>query len=144
MSISNISTLALKAMIKAMQDELKNRTEDKLTVGTHIVCQNLNLDLNGTVEVNPDEMYTPTTHIPQKAAFALFVRYSGITADRALDALCQAMTEAHNLGKDADDLVAEVADLKKAEKKVKEMLGKLPKEKRDGKVFVNVKVTEHK
>ena len=132
MTLSNVSTLTLTAAVKALGDEIKSR--DDLDPGSYSVNDSLSFTLVGNVSVNGKETYIPTIAIPLKVTMALFVRYSGITGDRALQALEQAMSEALTLGEKGESHVAEVAMLDKAEEKVKLMLGELPKKTRKGKV----------
>lgn len=137
--MKSIPTPALVSLHKALETELKSRED--LTPGTYIVSDSVSLDLNGSVVVNEREQYTPTVSIPTKVTLALFMRYSGITGQHALDALEKAMTEAVKLDKKAHKLIAELATLDKCEEKVASMLGELPKCERKGKTLVHVEVT---
>ena len=136
MSMKSINTAALVAAQKAIATELKSRAD--MEPDTYIVTDTLTLDLKGSIVVNPEEKYTPTISIPLKVTLALFVRYSGITGAAALSALEKAMAEALTLGDKAEESVRELADIAQAEKKVKAMLGELPKDTRKGKTIVKV------
>jgi hypothetical protein len=138
--MKSISTKTLEAAKKAISSELKVRED--LTPGSYIVDEELHLKLDGSVTVNEPEKYIPTVSIPVKATLALFVRYSGITGDRALAALEMAMTEALKLGDKAEEHIVEIAMLDNAEKKVKKMLGDLPKVDRAGKTIIKVKAVD--
>ena len=139
MSISSINTLALVCAAKSIADELDKR--DGMEPGTYTVDESVHIGMQGTYEVNPVEWITPTTSIPMKVTLALFMRYSGITGQIALDALEKAMAEALKIGVKGEKTIAECATLDKYEEKVKLMLGELPKKSRKGKTFVKVKAT---
>lgn len=133
--------LITAALAKELE-KLAKEGRDELPVGTHEVSATVTLHVEGTVKVGADGTYTPTTSIPMKAAFALFMRYSGITGPAAMDALTRAMTEALTLGKDAEATLAELADLEAAEAKVRAGLDALPAQTRKGAVAVKATVSE--
>lgn len=135
--MNNISTVALLTLAKAIENELKNREEPN--VGTHTVDEKLAFAIQGDVTKCAGESYTPTVDIPMKVTLALFVRYSGVTADVALKALEKAMSEALAIGAKGEDKISEVANIDKAMSKVTAMLGKLPQKTRKGKTNVKVK-----
>lgn len=135
--MKNISLLSLLAVSKLVETEIKARGE-RPNVGRHTVSDEVRIGVDGTVNVSADEEYTPTVKIPLKAAFALFVRYSGITGEHALNALQKAMSEALTLDEEAQEKIAEIAVLDAAQQKVSDMLGSLPKAKRSGKVTIKV------
>jgi hypothetical protein len=138
--MSTVNTLALICAQKAIADELKKR--DGLEPGTYnVVDESVNVSMSGLCEVNVPEMFTPTVEIPLKVSLALFMRYSGITGQHALNALERAMTEALTLGVKGEKTIVECATLDKYEEKVKVMLGELPKKERKGKTLVKVKAT---
>ena len=138
--MKNIATKTLAAAKKAIDSEIKTRED--LVPGSYNITEELHLNLEGSIVVNEKEKYTPTISIPVKATLALFVRYSGITGDRALAALEQAMLEASKLGDKAEKHILEIAMLEAAEKKVKKMLGDLPKATRAGKTIINVEAVD--
>jgi len=140
-TISEVSTSILHILAKSIKTELVKR--DRLAVGKYNVMEVCNLQVEGTVNVFADEQYTPTTSIPMKTAFALFIKYSGVTGPAAMNALVKAMTEAAEIERSdsADkkttlDALNELADLTAASEKVQKGLSKLPKETRKGKVTV--------
>lgn len=135
--MKNISLLSLLAVSKLVETEIKARGE-RPNVGRHTVSDEVRIGVDGTVNVSADEEYTPTVKIPLKVAFALFVRYSGITGEHALNALQKAMSEALTLDEEAQEKIAEIAVLDAAQQKVSDMLGSLPKAKRSGKVTIKV------
>lgn len=137
--MKSIPTTALVALHKALETELKTRED--LVPGTYIVSDSVSLDLKGSVVVNERELYTPTISIPLKVTLALFMRYSGITGQHALDALEKAMTESLKLDKKAQKSIIELTTLDKCEEKITAMLGELPKSERKGKTLVHVEVT---
>jgi hypothetical protein len=138
-NLSQLSTPILHILGKVIAAELKKR--DKLPVDTYTVMDECTLNVEGKVNVFPDEEYTPTASIPMKAAFALFVRYSGVTGKNAMNALVRAMKESVALGADArTEAVQELADLDRAWETVLAGLEELPKQPRKGKVTVKGKV----
>jgi len=118
----------------------------QLKAGEHRVEARVSVNLLGVLEVKEDSEYTPTTSIPYKAAFALFLRYAGMTGPSAMKALIRALTEASQIGrinnKEAREAriaaIREVADLDEAERLVQTSLGTLPKSKRNGAVHSKV------
>ena len=135
--MKNVSTIALLALSKAIASEIKNREDPE--VGTHKVSEKLTFEVEGSVQKCEDETYTPTVDIPLKVTLALFVRYSGITGDAALNALERAMSEALALGEKGEKKVSEVAEIDRAMSKVVSMLGELPRKTRKGKTNVKAK-----
>ncbi len=115
---------------------------DSLPVGRHALDETVTLRVTGSVLVSEDTEYTPTASIPLKAALALFVRYSGVTGQAAMDALTRAMTEALETGTNAAQNMREMAILDAAEATVRAGLTDLPKAPRKGPVTVQVAVSQ--
>ena len=139
-SLANISTAVLHLIQKSVANELKNR--ERLAVDTYCHEASATINVTGTVKVCPDENFRPTTSIPMKAAFALFLRYAGITGPAAMSALVRAMREVADMqrsgSKDRLQAIEELADIQAAMEKVEESLDELPEETRKGKVIVKV------
>lgn len=132
-----IATIA--ALAKTLETMAKD-ARDELAPGEYAVATKVTLDVQGTVRVSDDELYTPTTSVPVKAALALFMRYSGCTGPAAMAALVRAMTEAVAMGEKGAKTIPEVADLEAAEERVLAGLAKLPAKSRRGKVCVKAAV----
>lgn len=144
MELDNAQVIALT---KAIKDAAAKAARSGLSVGTHAVDYNVNV--KGTLTVGEDEQYIPTVCIPIKAAFALFIRYCGITRTAAENALIQAMSEALQAQQRGADTVATVegaiseedAIIAACEQRVTAMVGELPKQTRRGKVLSKLTVT---
>lgn len=138
MKLENIDTLTLRALSKALADELKGR--DELTVGVHTVDENVNLHVSANITKGEDETYTPTIKISHKVAMALLVQKCGFVGKGAINALQAAMTEAMNADDKSESYIRAMSDIQAAEKQLATMLGKLPKATRTGKAIIKVKV----
>lgn len=113
-----------------------------VAAGKYPIDTVVSLHLSGLVTVEPDGTYSPTTSIPWKTALALFVRYSGVTREHALQALTLAMREALDKDEEAEELISAFADLDEAAERVQEALGELPEQPRKGAVRVKVQIKE--
>ena len=109
---------------------------DKVKPGEYEIDEEVILHILGTLNVNEDTAYIPTSSIPYKTVLALFARYCGITRETALQHLENAMHQALSLGDDAAELIKAVADLDAAEARVQATLEALPKVVRRGAVSV--------
>jgi hypothetical protein len=122
----------IKALIaKAWKDE-----DLDLDPGRHFFDEVLTIRVSGTVEKQADQLVAPTTSVPLIPTLALFWEKAGITRDRALDMLREAITEAMTEGTDKNEHIeARINDVEAAIKAVKdELIAKLPKARRSGKV----------
>ena len=83
-----------------------------------------------------DQYIAPTTSLPTILTLALFWQKCGVTRDHALNLLKEAITEAMINGKDKDtEIAARIKDVEKAVEAVKrDLIAKLPKQKRAGRV----------
>lgn len=129
------------ALAKAAEKRGKVARKD-VAAGKYPIDTVVSLHLSGMVTVEPDGKYTPTTSIPWKTALALFVRYSGITREHALQTLTLAMREALTSDEEAEELISAFADLDEAAERVQEALSELPEQPRKGKVRAQVKIEE--
>lgn len=123
----------LKALIaKTWKDE-----EADLEPGRHEIDEVLMVHVSGTVTKQGDTMAAPTVSIPLIPTLALFWEKSGITQDHALRMLREAITEAMSAGKDTgSEIQARMKHVETAIETVKrELLDKLPKQRRAGRVI---------
>ena len=123
----------VKALIaKAWKDE-----EIELEPGHHEIDEVLMVHVCGTVTKQGDTMASPTVSIPLIPTLALFWEKSGITQDHALRMLREAITEAMSAGKDTGgEIQARMKHVEIAVETVKkELLDKLPKQRRAGRVI---------
>ena len=123
----------LKSLIaKTWKDE-----EIDLEPGRHEIDEVLMVHVSGTVTKQGDTMAAPTVSIPLIPTLALFWEKSGITQDHALRMLREAITEAMSSGKDTTgEIQARMKHVETAIETVKkELLDKLPKQRRAGRVI---------
>jgi hypothetical protein len=131
------------AITKAIKEKLAKEARADLSPGIHPV--DVTAHIKGILDVKEDETFTPTVNIPIKSAFALFIRYCGVTREAAKNAAIRAMTDSLNNGHDSDGaLNAETSDeariIADCEAQVTEMLGKLPTQVRKGKVLTKLEL----
>lgn len=122
----------LKALLaKVWKDEVVD-----LQPGRHYFDEVVTVRISGTVEKQSDQMVAPTVSIPLILTLALFWEKCGVTRDRALAILREAITEAMTTGKSTDEQIeARLKDVEKAVEAVKkDLIGALPKQKRAGRV----------
>jgi hypothetical protein len=125
----------LLGLSKLIEKEAK-LARPNVDAGEYEIDTTVHLRVFGTLDVAEDEEYAPTVKIPWKITLALFLRYAGVTRERAMESLVQAMQESLKTGANAAELVAAMADLEEAEALVQAGLDELPKETRAGKVSV--------
>lgn len=122
----------IKALIaKAWKDE-----ELDLDPGRHYFDDVLTIRVSGTVEKQADQLVAPTTSVPLIPTLALFWEKAGIAREHAMNMLREAITEAMTEGTDKNERIeARMKDVETAVKAVKdELIAKLPKARRSGKV----------
>lgn len=128
--------LILLGLSKAIEKLAKSEeAREAVSPGAYTIDQEVVVHLKGSLKVGEDSEYTPTTSIPYKTAFALFLRYSGVTREAGMAALVQAMTDAIQLGAEGEEsaeLVAAMADIAEAEATVQKGLDALPKKTKQG------------
>jgi hypothetical protein len=123
----------LKALlVKCWKNELLD-----LEPGTSFVDEVITIHVCGTVVKQNDGMVAPTTSLPLIPILALFWEKSGIARDHALQLLREAITEAMENGKSKNaQIEAHITDVEKAVTAVKkDLIAKLPKQKRSGRVI---------
>ena len=122
----------IKALIaKAWKDE-----EIDLDLGRHYFDEVLTIRVSGTVEKQGDQLVAPTTSVPLIPTLALFWEKAGIAREHAMNMLREAITEAMTEGTDKNERIeSHINDVETAIKAVKdELIAKLPKARRSGKV----------
>jgi hypothetical protein len=107
-----------------------------LEPGRHYFNEVLTVRLSGTVEKQVEQLVAPTVSIPLILTLALFWEKCGVNRDHALQMLKEAITEAMLNGKGKDEEIeSRIRDVESAVKAVKkDLLAKLPKAKRSGRV----------
>ena len=127
-----ISTVITKA-IKGSQ----------LPPGQYEVDHTVTLRLKGTYKVSNDVSYVPTVDIPMLPTLALLLEKAGIVGPAAERMLVEAMTEALNGGEQAHGAIAErLNDIARAEDRVRNLVGQLPRKVRKGPSRWDGEVTE--
>jgi hypothetical protein len=113
----------------------KNETLE-LESGVHNYDDTITIRITGSVQKMDDQYVAPTTSLPTILTLALFWQKCGVTRDHALNMLREAITEALTSGKDKDtEIAARVKDVEKAVESIKrDLIAKLPKQKRAGRV----------
>ena len=113
----------------------KNETLE-LESGVHNYDDTITIRITGSVQKMDDQYVAPTTSLPTILTLALFWQKCGVTRDHALNMLKEAITEALTNGKDKDtEIAARVKDVEKAVESIKrDLIAKLPKQKRAGRV----------
>jgi len=108
-----------------------------LDPGFHHFDELMTVRVNGTVEKKDDQFVAPTTSLPTILTLALFWQKCGVTGDHALNLLRESITEAMTSGTSKDkEIAARVKEVEKAVKTVKkDLISKLPKQKRAGRVI---------
>jgi hypothetical protein len=130
----------LKALLaKAWKDE-----ELHLDSGRHYFDEVLTVQVTGSVEKQADQLVAPTTSVPLILTLALFWEKVGITREHALNMLREAITEAMVEGADKNERIeSRMRDVEAAVNAVKdELIAKLPKVRRSGKVVTKDLVVE--
>lgn len=147
-NMEEVEALKQVAMQKAIKTAALKTARAKLEPGTHEV--DFLARVHGTLTVNEDEEYTPTTSVPIKATIALFLRYCGVTRDAALAHLERAMVDALRAAETENGLPATTEDAVASEisedaevinemmERVNKMARALPKQKRAGKVLAKL------
>ena len=113
----------------------KNETLE-LESGVHNYDDTITIRITGSVQKMDDQFVAPTTSLPTILTLALFWQKCGVTRDHALNMLREAITEALTSGKNKDtEIAARVKDVEKAVDSIKrDLIAKLPKQKRAGRV----------
>ena len=108
-----------------------------LAPGTYPVNGEVTLRVNGIVTKGEDTEYTPTVDIPLIPTLALVLEKSGITRERSIALLTEAMQESLALGQQAHDSVCDrITDIETAIERVRQVTDALPKKTRTGQTRV--------
>jgi len=123
---------AIKSLIARV---FKNEALD-LDAGEHYFDEVITLHVTGTVQKQNDGLAAPTVSIPLILTLALFWEKAGIARDHALRILKEAILEAMENGNNqSEQIEARLKDVERAVSAVKkDLLDKLPKVKRNGRV----------
>ena len=115
----------------------------QLAPGQYEVDTTVCLRLKGTYKVSNDVSYIPTVDIPMLPTLALLLEKAGIVGPAAERMLVEAMTEALNGGEQAHGAIAErLNDIARAEDRVRNLVGQLPRKVRKGPSRWDGEVTE--
>jgi hypothetical protein len=122
--------------VKALIAKCWKDQELALEPGRHHYDEVVTIRVSGTVEKQADQLVAPTATLPLIPILALFWEKAGVTRDRALailrEAITEAMAEKANKG---ERIEARIKDVETAVQAVKdELIAKLPKAKRAGRV----------
>lgn len=129
--MNDLIAVALKALFDKVCKGIS------VPVGEHDVDQTITLRVVGNVTKIADEEYTPTTSIPYKKAFEMFLARMGFQREAAMAALVQSMTDAINGVCPADVGLENYIKVDEAEEIVRAGLQSMPAKIRSGKTFVD-------
>ena len=122
--------------IKALLAKVwKNKPLD-LEPGIHDFEETVTVRISGTVEKKPDQYVAGTTSLTTILTIALLLQKSGVTGPHALNLLKDCISEAMANGKSKDkEIAAQVKEVEKVVETIKrDLIAKLPKQKRSGRV----------
>ena len=122
-TFSSPTLLALSSLVS----KFARFARPAVPAGSYAIDETITLHLSGTLKISPDTEATPTSSIPWKRTLALFLRNSGATRDKSLDALVQAMQQALTAGEDAAETLDPDDMLEDAVALLEEKLAGLPK-----------------
>ena len=115
----------------------------QLAPGQYEVDTLVTLRIKGTYKVSNDVSYVPTVDIPMLPTLALLLEKAGIVGPAAERMLVEAMTTALNGGEQAHGAIAErLNDIARAEERVRNLVGQLPRKVRKGPSRWDGEVTE--
>lgn len=126
----------MDATVKALLSRCWKDEPLDLEVGTTFVDEVVTIHVSGSVVRHADQLVAATTSIPLIPVLALFWEKAGVSRDHALRMLREAITEAMENGKSKDvQIESRIKDVEKAVEAVKtELIAKLPKQKRAGRI----------
>jgi len=128
----------MDSTIKSLVAKAWKSEKGDLTPGNHFIDETFLVTVTGTVEKREDEFAAPTVSIPLISALALFWEKAGITRDKALAMLRDALREAMDKEVKEDGHIADrIKDVEKAVATIRqELIAKLPPMRKAGKVIV--------
>lgn len=129
---------ATAVALKTVLDRLCKTLD--LPVGKSDVDELLVVRVQGSVVKSEAEEYTPTTSIPYKKAFEMFLARMGFQRERAMDILVQSMTDAVNGVSPADVGLQNYIKVDEVEQIVQNGLDAMPPKTRKGKTKVDCSV----
>jgi len=125
-----------EAILVAVSKLLNNSTP-VLEAGTYPVNGEITLRVKALVTKGEDTEYTPTVDIPLIPTLALVLEKSGITRERSIALLTEAMQESLALGQRAHCALSQrINDIETAIQRVREVTDALPKKTRAGQTRV--------
>jgi len=128
--MSDLNKVLQDAILTAVGKSLKSKD---LPPGEWSVNHRVVFNVAGTVRKGDPIEYTPTVDIPLLTTLALVLEKSGITRERSIDLLTEAMQEALALGQQGENHVASrVNDIQTAMARVREVTDALPKKVKNG------------
>ncbi len=127
------ATLISVAVVKELEAQLRKGA--RVSPGAYEVRGRMQLDVEATFSMLPDEDYRPTVSIPLKTTLALIVQRMGWPRDKTLELLAQCMTDAISANKDAAPYISErIAEVEIAMARVEALANQLPKKTRKGRL----------
>lgn len=130
--MDNLIAVALKAIFDKFCKDAPS-----IPVGDYNIDETVTIRVCGTVKKIRDEEYTPTTSIPYKKAFEMFLARMGFQREVAMEALVKCMIDAINGVRPADIGLEDYISVDEAEEIVQSGLERLPKKVKKGKTFVD-------
>lgn len=130
--MDNLIAFALKSLFEKV---CKN--SPSIPEGDYNIDETVTIRVCGSLKKIKDEEYTPTTSIPYKKAFEMFLARMGFQREVAMEALVLCMTDAINGVRPADIGLEDYISVDEAEKIVQSGLERLPKKVKKGKTFVD-------
>jgi len=137
---TNLQTVALAKLV-GEKTKTFIAARAALTEGTHNV--DCTIRVTGTLHVGTDYDTAPTVSIPLKETMALFIAYSGITREHAINVLTRAMTDAIAAnGKGKGALAEKLTVVEETMTRVEEdIIALLPRQDRKGPVKASLNYT---
>lgn len=133
--MNTLLATALKSCFEKLAKSLPT-----LSAGSYPVDETVTIRIVGEVVKAGDEEYIPTTSIPYKKAFEMFLARMGFQRENAMEALVQSMTDAVNGVCPADVGLEAHINVDDVEKIVQAGLAAMPPKTRTGKTFVDCTV----
>lgn len=127
----------MESNIRALVARVWKDADLQLAPGRHHFDEVVTIRVTGSVEKQGDQLVAPTVSVPLLLTLAVFVEKSGITREHALRLLREALVDALTNGTPKDEEIqSRMKDCEKAVEQVKrELISRLPKAKRSGRVI---------
>lgn len=132
--MNDLLVTALNAVIGKLA-----KGNNPIAPGSYSIDETITLRVAGTIDKGDDENYTPTISVPVKALAATLLPRLGATREAGIAVLVEAITEALNNGKKADETLRNrMKDADAAFDMVNQrVLANLPPSTRTGKTIVD-------